>query len=249
MLYSYYTPILFLQAFCIYHAYRNNTHQKWMWLIIFVPLIGCLIYLYDNFASRRNFEDVQEGVKHMMSSNYQLKKLEKENKYAATVTNKVKLADAYVQNGRFAEAIELYLSCQHGLYAEDPELDKKLLHAYYLQKDYDAVLNCGKRLLMEKSFKNSDARVAYAWSLQHLGDTTEADANFRDMDIQFSNYSARIEYCQFLRNNQRTAEAKTKLEDMMDEIDHMDTHEQRMKKPILRRIKQLYASITSEAAK
>lgn len=243
MLYGYYTPILLLQAFCIYHAYRNNTHQKWMWLIIFIPLIGCLIYLYDNFASRRNLEDVQEGVKGMMTSNYQLKKLEKENKYAATVSNKVKLADAYLQHGRYEAAIPLYQSCLTGLYSDDPDLIKKLLKAHFLNKDYPNVVACAQKLLTEKSFKNDEARIAYAWSLYHLGKEAEAETNFKAMDAQFSNFPHRVEYCKFLLAIQRSQESKAKLEELMDEIDHMDTFEQRLKRPILREIKQIHAKI------
>jgi hypothetical protein len=242
-MYGYYTPILLLQAFCLYHAYRNNTHQKWLWLIIFIPLIGCLIYLYDNFASRRNLEDVQEGVKTMVNSNYQINKLEKEIKYAPTVTNKVKLADAYVQHQRYVEAIPLYQSCLQGLYADDPHLIKKLLRVLYLNKDYAAAIEHGQKLLREKSFLQDEARVAYAWSWFHVGNLEEAESNFRAMDLQFSNFPHRVEFCKFLIENKRENEAKEKLEELMDEIDHMSAFEQKLKRPILRQIKQLHGGL------
>ena len=44
-----YTPVFLLQAFCVYHAYRNNVEQRWYWLILFFPLFGCIIYLVQNF--------------------------------------------------------------------------------------------------------------------------------------------------------------------------------------------------------
>lgn len=242
-MYGYYTPILLLQAFCLYHAYRNNTHQKWLWLIVFIPLIGCLIYLYDNFGSRRNLIDVQEGVKSIVLSNYQLNKLEKEIKYAPTVRNKVLLADAYVQRNRYPEAIPLYESCLQGLYVDDPHIIKKLVKVLYSAKDYAGAVAYGEKLHAEKSFQNDEARVAFAWSLYYTGKVAEAEANFAAMDNQFSNFPNRVEFCKFLLDNQRSAEAKEKLEVLMDEIDHMDSFEQRLKRPILRQIKQLHAGI------
>ncbi|MDX2068411.1 MAG: PLDc N-terminal domain-containing protein [Haliscomenobacter sp.] len=242
-MYGYYTPILLLQAFCLYHAYRNNTHQKWLWLIIFIPLIGCLIYLYDNFASRRNLEDVQEGVKNLVNSNYQINKLEKEIKYAPTITNKVKLADAYVQHQRFAEAIPLYQSCLQGLYADDPHLIKKLLRVLYLNKDYAAAIECGQKLLQEKSFQHDEARIAYAWSCFYAGKVEEAEVNFSAMDLQFTNFPHRVEFYKFLIEIKRVDEAKEKLETLMDEIDHMSAFEQKLKRPILRQIKQMHGGL------
>lgn len=242
-MYGYYTPILLLQAFCLYHAYRNNTHQKWLWLIIFIPLIGCLIYLYDTFASRGNLEDVQEGVKTMVNSNYQINKLEKEIKYAPTVSNKVKLADAYVRHNRNVEAISLYQSCLQGLYADDPHLIKKLLQALYLNKDYPAAIECGQKLLQEKSFQNDEARIAYAWSFFHEGNLEEAESNFNAMDLQFTNFPHRVEFCKFLIETKRENEAKEKLEVLMDEIEHMSAFEQKLKRPILRQVKQLHGGL------
>ncbi len=242
-MYGYYTPILLLQAFCLYHAYRNNTHQKWLWLIIFIPLIGCLIYLYDNFASRGNLEDVQEGVKTMVNSNYQINKLEKEIKYAPTVSNKVKLADAYVQHQRYAEAIPLYQSCLQGLYADDAHLTKKLLRVLYLNKDYAAAIECGQKLLQEKSFHQDETRVAFAWSLHYAGHVEEAEANFTAIDLQFTNFTQRVEFCKFLIETKRLDEAKEKLEVLMDEIEHMSAFEQKLKRPVLRQIKQMYGGL------
>lgn len=242
-MYGYYTPILLLQAFCLYHAYRQNNLQRWLWLIVFIPVIGCLIYLYDSFGTRINVGDVQEGMKAAMDSNYKTSKLEKEIKYAPTVKNKVRLADAYMGNNRVQEAMDLYKSCLNGLFASDTDLIRKLVKASYLVKDYAAAVQYGQQLKDEKIFRNSDERVAFSWSLYFLGQIADAENNFKDMDAQFSNFPHRFEYAKFLLDNQRPAEAKAKLEELLDEIEHMDAFEQRQKRPIQRNIKQLYSEI------
>ena len=58
-----FTPILLLQAFCVYHAYRNNVEQRWYWLILFLPLFGCIIYLVQNFNSASTIKSLEENVK------------------------------------------------------------------------------------------------------------------------------------------------------------------------------------------
>jgi hypothetical protein len=64
--------------------------------------------LYENFYSRTNLENISEGVKSTFFSNYSLEKLEKEAKVSGTITNKMILAGAYVESGRYSDAIKWY---------------------------------------------------------------------------------------------------------------------------------------------
>src|SRR5688572_17709867 len=102
---GFYTPLLFLQGFCLYHAYKNNVEQRWYYLIAFIPLVGCVIYLYHHFYSRRGIENIGQTVKLAVNSNYRIEQLEKTLRFADNVTNRINLADAYVQIGRFEDAI------------------------------------------------------------------------------------------------------------------------------------------------
>ena len=95
------TPLLILQVFCIYHVYKNKREYWWVWLIIFFPLIGCIIYVYKNFYSKKNIENLAEEVKSTTNSNYTIAKLEKELEFSDTIENKVKVADEYVGRGNF----------------------------------------------------------------------------------------------------------------------------------------------------
>src|SRR5262245_41592304 len=143
---GYYTPILILQAFCLYHAYRNNSLQPWVWLIIFLPLIGCGIYLYDHFFNRSNIETLAEGVKNVVNTNYRIEQLERAHKLSDNITTKTNLAAAYVAYGRLDDAISLYKECLTGFMADDPSLQMKLLQAYFLKQDYAAAIELGNNL-------------------------------------------------------------------------------------------------------
>ncbi len=80
-MYGFFFPIIImLQVVCLLHAYRNGSDQKWYWLILFYPIIGSIIYLYEHFYSRKNMADLSEGVKGVINSNYEIQKLEKEVK-------------------------------------------------------------------------------------------------------------------------------------------------------------------------
>ena len=234
-----YTPLLILQAFCVYHAYKNNVDQRWYWLIIFFPLIGCIIYLYQNFYNRNTVQTISQGVKEVVNSNYRVEQLEKALRFNDNLSNKVNLADAYVRLGRFEEAIKLYIDCLSGFMAEDPDLRMKVVHTAFLNKDYATSIAYGEMLANEKTFKNAESRIAYAWSLQLTGKKDEAQAVFQDMNKSFTNYVHRLEYGKFLKETNQLENLKELVADLGEEFNHMKGQERRMHRHIVQQIKDL----------
>lgn len=238
-----YPLIIILQVFCLYHAYKNRTDQKWFWIILFFPLIGCLIYVYDQFYSKRKLENIAEGVKASFISNYAIDKLEQKVKFSDTFTNKMELATEHMKVGNHDRAQEVLETCYSGKYENDPELNMKLLQTHYLKEDYEAVVKYGSNLLSEKDFKNSPEKTAYAWSLYRLGRVDEANDIFKAMDINYCNYKNRLEYAYFLEKSQSGAQAMAKVEELLDEIEAMDNYEKKRNKPIIKSIKQYYKEL------
>jgi hypothetical protein len=236
---GFYTPLLALQAFCLYHAYRNHVEQRWYWFIIFFPGIGCAMYLYHNFYSRRSIETIAEGVKGVVNSNYKLEQLEKALRFSDNITNKTNLADAYVSCGRYDEALALYKECLMGFMADDPVIRIKVLFTSFLKKDYEATVACGETLESEKRFQKSEERAAYAWALHYTGKTEQAEKLFEQMDSSYTNYRQRIEYCKFLKVIGKPEELKNKLQEMNEELENLKGPERKFYRHIAREIREL----------
>lgn len=234
-----YTPLLALQAFCVYHAYKNNADYKWYWLIIIFPLFGCLIYLYHNFYNRDTVKTISQGVKEVVNSNYRVEQLEKAVRFNDNLSNKVNLADAYVKLGRYNDAIRLYNDCLSGFMAEDPELRMKALHAAFLNKDYTTSISYGEMLANEKTFKNAEARIAYAWALHFTGNKEKAQAVFQDMNKSFTNYVHRLEYGKFLKETNQLENLKELIAELDGEFNHMKGQERRLHRHIFQQIRDL----------
>ena len=238
-----YTPVILLQAFCLYHAYSNRVEQKWYYIIIFLPLIGSVLYLYHHFYSRDNLDLVTEGVKKTLNPNYTVEKLTEKAQVADTISNKIRLADEFKNSGQLDQAIVLYESCLTGFNAEDPEVIKKLLLTYYEAEQYDKVLPFSNLISSNKSFVNSDAKLAVAWSLFYTGDVEGAEQLFKELDLRYSNHAYRYEYALFLTDVGRADDARKKLEELVDEIDLMESHEKSLKGDVIRNVKLLYKSL------
>lgn len=237
-----YTPLLILQVLCIYHAYKNNVEQRWYWLIALFPLVGCLIYLYHNFYNRNTVQTLADGVKGVVNSNYRTEQLEKALRFNDNVTNKTNLADAYVKLKRYPEAIALYKECLKGFMAEDPDLRMKVLQAAFLDRDFESVISYGNELDGEKTFRNSEARISFAWTLHLKGKTQEAQKVFEDMNKTFTNYRHRLEYGKFLKETNQLELLKNILMDLSEEFNHMKGTERRSYRGIMQEARDLYTN-------
>ena len=234
-----YTPLFILQAFCIYHAYRNNVEQRWYWFIIFFPGVGCALYLYHSFYNRNNLRKLTEGVKDVVNTNYRIEKLERAVQFSDSITNKINLADAYVSYARYQDAIALYESCLTGYMADDPVVRMKILRAFYGNQNFDRVVAMGDALGDDKEFKNAEQRIDYAWSLYRTGETGRAKSVFHDMNRSYTNYKHRVECCRFLVDAGETPEARELLTVLVQELDHMKGPERRLYRNVIREIREL----------
>lgn len=239
-----YTPVLLLQAFCIYHAYKNNAEQRWYWFIILFPFFGCGFYLFDHFYNRQNINTITENVKGVLITNYKIDRLEKEVRFNDSIKNRLNLAEAYIEFARYQDAQRIYQECLTGFMADDPDLKMKLLHAYYLTQDFSQAVALGESLDSEKRFRDSEARLAYAWSLYYLERRDEAEKIFKDVDRPFTNYLHRLEYSKLLHREGRKDDLKNKLGELTEEFEHMRTNERKVHRDIIRQTWDLHAEIS-----
>lgn len=230
---------IILQIFCLYHAYRNKPEQYWYWIILFFPFVGSVFYLYDNFYSKKNIDNLVEDVKGKLVTNYKIEKLERELAYTKTYSNVLRLIDEHGNVGNYGQALDLCLSNNEGIYKNDPDLLMKIIRYSFLTEDYQKVVTYGKILKYDKLFMHSQEHTAFAWSYYYTGDTATAEKEFTLMDIKFTNYDNRMEYISFLMEIGKTEQAKMKVEELLMEIESMDRYEQRLKKDIHKKLKTL----------
>jgi len=233
-------PIIFLtEAFCIYHAVKNDKDMKWFFLILLFPFIGSMIYMYVNMLYEPTIDDIAETVKETIEPDYKTEKLEKAAEFSGTFNNKIRLGDEYIQKERYDDAIQVYESCLVGMNSDSPEVFLKLLKVHYLKEEYTEAVKYGKKLETEKHFEKTDEKIAYAWALHYTGNSDEAEVAFKSMDGYFSNYKHRYEYALFLKGQNRNEDALSLTKELLDEFSQMDRNEQRMKKEVFKAIKDL----------
>ena len=223
---QYYFIIIILQAICVIHCLRNKTSNNWIWLIVFLPLIGCLIYFFSEILTHSQIRKFQSGFGEIMSPSGSIKKLEDNLRFSDTFQNRVSLADAYLMKGENEKAIELYESSLNGVFEENEYVLAQLVLAYNQQKRYPDVIQCATKIYNRPQFLRSKAHIFYAVALAQTGKSENAEKEFLKMNIRFSNFEARYFYAQFLESMNRVDEAKNILSDIADEFPRL-THVER----------------------
>lgn len=241
-------PLLILiEAFCLYHAYTNKAEQKWFYMIIFLPFIGCGMYLYHHFYSRKNLETISEGVKGVINNtNYQVENLEKGVEFADTIENKSMLADKYVEMKRYDDAMALYESCLEGFNHDNPEIISSLVKVNQIQGNYEKSVFYGEQIKDNTEFINAEEKAYYAWSLYELGKVESAEESFKEMDRTFSNYFQRLQYSRFLHKSGRKEESLGKLNELINEFDQMASQEKRFHRDVQQAIRGFHSEVSRE---
>ena len=236
--------VVIIQVLCLYHAYRNRASQQWFWLILFFPLIGSIIYLYDHFYNRKNVEAISEGIKGVVNSNYRVEQLEKELQRTDSYANKIMLAQKYLELQRYKEAIPLFESCLQEPQQNKEDLYIALTEAYYHQQDYKKVVELGQKLENSKAVNKSTAKIYFAWALYHTANTDDAHRAFMDTDLRFSNYWHRLQFVDFLQKTEQLADAHALLTELQHEFDIMTPQERKRNKQVAKEVAQLLAQMS-----
>lgn len=149
---GYYFVVLILQALCVWHSIRKGNQQKWIWIIVFLPLIGCIAYIFTEIIKKRDINNLQANVSSMVNPVGRIKDLEKQYQYSDTFTNLVRLADAYLYSKEYAKAISLYEKGLAGTFADNEHVMKQMVVAYYHLNRYEDAVGIGQRIKNDPNF-------------------------------------------------------------------------------------------------
>ena len=199
----------------------------WIWLIIFVPFIGALAYMFTEMFSGRDIQQVQSGMGAVFNTSGRIKKLEEQLRFSDTFNNKVALADAYLAAGQMDKAIDLYESSLTGAFTENEHVLMQLINAYYEKQRYADVIVIAKKIYKLPQFPRSRAHMLYAMALEKNGNNELAEKEFKTMKVRFSYFESRYQYGLFLQRNNRAEEARQVFSEMVDEAVHLGSIEKR----------------------
>ena len=209
--------LLLVQIGFAIHAFKTGKEQRWIWIIMFFPLIGCLAYYFvEIYSGSRSQRRVREGIRDIakaLSPDAELKRRSEALRETDTAENKAKLADECLQKGMFDEAICLYQAAMTATFSNDPRLTLGLARAFFYNGQYtDAKTTLQRLTRNHPTFYKQEVELLLARNFAALGNSVDAEQLYQSLSTSFAGLEAKVRYAQFLKANSRIAEANEMLD-------------------------------------
>ncbi len=239
----YYYLILALQGFCIYHLIKNRNEYYWLFLIVFVPVIGCIIYLVTQVYNKKDANKIQENLTSILVPTKKVNDLKKQLEFAGSYQNRLNLADAYIEMKDYENAISHYKEASKDSSQNNYHSLEQLVICYYHTGNFDLSISTAEMIKARIEFTKSEAQFSYALALKNKGLLAEAETELRKVDQRYSNYNKRLVLANFLIEQNKVEEAKTILNELSNEAKYMKPPSKRLHRTTFVEIERLLKTL------
>ncbi|MFN0250954.1 MAG: tetratricopeptide repeat protein [Kofleriaceae bacterium] len=211
--------IILLQIACIIHAVRNN-NAGWIWIILFFPLIGSIIYIASEVRGvGRGGRELVGQIANVVQPTRKLEALRAQLEHAPTVNNRLALAEELVRHKQYEEALTLYETS--GTHKDDPEVLKQRAIALF-EMGRAAEAKATLVHLFDVQPPTPATRLLFARVVEALGDDTAAVEAYEAARPGAIGDEVRCRYAGVLERVGRAAEAKAIYTRIDKEAAHAD---------------------------
>lgn len=212
------------QLFCAWHVVSSGRDKYWIWLIIMAPGIGCLIYLVtqiipdaSNSSAGRNIK--KKAVK-AVDPHRELREAQQAFDMVESVENRLRLADALYDMGKFHEAEPHLKSSLIGPHEHDPHILIRLATVRLEQGAPNESIDLLDRLQANnKNFQSQEGHLIYSKALEANGQLEEALDSYAGLVDYATGEEARFRYGALLKHMGHTRDAATVLGEIIKRVD------------------------------
>lgn len=224
--------IFLIQIGFAVHVVRTGRPFFWLWLIIFVPVLGCLVYaiaeLVPGMGGSRTARRVTSAVDRALYSERDFKRLTATTEEMPTADNLRMLAEELLLRKDAEGAKELYEKALAPPHDTDPTLLMGLARCRFLLGDPTGALEA-LDFLQESNpgFQSHEGHLFYARSLEEAGRTEEALEEYAALAPLYPGQEAKARYAMLLEKAGRDAEAAELYRNIVKTVERGDRHYRR----------------------
>lgn len=186
-----------LQVAAVVHLFRTGRNMTWLFLIILVPMVGCIAYfiievlpsLGQNPAARKALR----RAKHAMDPGRGLREGSLNYERSQNIETATKLAGELTKAGRYQEAIRVCTEARTGLFEDDPKILLALSEAQFAAGEHAAAITT-LDYLRERNpgFRSADGHLIYARALEESAATDRALEEYAALVNYYPGAEARV---------------------------------------------------------
>jgi hypothetical protein len=226
---------LVLIGICIVHAVRRGNVFPWIYIIIFLPAIGSLIYLaaiiVPELFRSRGAAQLGARARQAADPNKSFRDAHRAAELVGSVDAKRALAEQYITRKNYAGAVAVYQEAAQGQFKDDPAVLMGLARAQFLNGDPAAAQASLDALqAADPNFVSGEAHLLYARALEEQGKEDEALVEYGRLVPYFSGEEARARIGLLLDRTNRRDEARAVYQQRVKSLDGAPSRYQKAQK-------------------
>ncbi len=221
--------VLLAQIACAVHVVRTGRNQVWIYLVIFVPMVGMAAYFLAEILPEamhsRPARQAAAGVELAVNPGRRLREAERRVQITPTTENKATLAAEYLLVGRAADAVALYREALTGIHATDPGMMLGLARALFAaEKPTEAQAELEALRAANPGYSSPEGHLLYARSLEEQGKNEAAILEYQSLVNYYPGQEARCRYGMLLQRTGRGLEARRIFEEVCQLVEYGPRH-------------------------
>lgn len=209
--------VIACQVTCGLHVVRSGQDRYWLYLIIALPGLGCLIYflgimlpeLLGSRRGRRTLNRLHDSI----DPQRHLRTLRDELEIRDTRDTRINLADELLRMGQAEEAAQHYQAALRGIHSDAPDILLGLARARFALGDFAGCQASLDQLIAHNpDFRSTEGHLLYARALEGQGNDLKAEEEYRTLGSYSASPEANYRYALLLRRLGRQREANELLQ-------------------------------------
>jgi hypothetical protein len=210
-----------IQAFFLYHVLRTGRALSWAFVILGLPVVGCLAYYFAAvFPRSREYAAARMAVRELtraFNPSTELTRRLVALRMCPSVANKIAAAEEFMRCGVFYEAIGLYRDARSGPHADDPSLLLGLTRAHVNNETFvEAQTALDELKALDARYRPEEARLLYARTLEGLGDAKGALGEYQALQSVYVGLEAKCRYGMLLKQLGHRIQADRVFREMLE---------------------------------
>jgi hypothetical protein len=186
-----------IQVIAAVHLLKTGRDMRWLLLIIFLPVIGALVYFFievlpslqHNPTARRALKRARDTV----DPHRGVREGSLDYERSQNIETASRLAEELTKAGRFDEAIRVCQEARTGLFEDDPKILLSLANAQFAADLHrDAITTLDYLRDKNPGFRSPDGHLIYARALEGSGASERALKEYQALAHYYPGAEARV---------------------------------------------------------
>jgi len=233
---------ILIQVALVIHIVKTGRSTTWIWIVVMLPVAGSIAYfvleVLPGLTQSRAGRSAGKKVRSVLNPNRDINQAANNYAISDTVQNSLRLAEECYSKGMFEDARALFEKCLKGLHADDPDIMLGIAKSDFELGQYAQTRTMLDKLIeLNPDFKNQDAHLLYARTLEKLNNVSQALHEYETLHEYYSGPDASYYYGCFLESQNQADSAKTVFEGILQHAKNAGKHYNAMHKDRLRQVK------------